>query len=79
MRFEIVNKSEKEAEIFIDDIIGWDDDNSWIGIKKKLAALAESKTEKIIVNIASQIPYLTIRLVAFLLSATGLFVLTPLA
>lgn len=53
MDLRIVNKSEKEAEIFIDGIIGWDDESSWVGMKKQLVAIAESKISKIIVNINS--------------------------
>jgi len=52
MDLRIVNKSDKEAEIFIDDIIGWDE-SSWMGIKKQLAAIADSKIQKLIVNINS--------------------------
>jgi ATP-dependent Clp endopeptidase proteolytic subunit ClpP len=52
MDLKIVNKSDSEAEIFIDDVIGWDE-TSWLGIKKQLTAIAESKTKKIIVNINS--------------------------
>ena len=59
MRFEIVNKSEKEAEINIDGAIGWDEDASWIGIKKQLADLVTSKITKITVNINSLGGYVT--------------------
>jgi len=59
MRFEIVNKSESEAEISIDGVIGWDDDASWVGIKKQLADLVNSKIKKITVNINSLGGYAT--------------------
>lgn len=52
MDLRIVNKSEKESEIYIDDVIGWDE-SSWIGIKKQLTAIADSKVTKIVVNINS--------------------------
>ena len=53
MELRIVNKTEKETEIDIEGVIGWDDEASWRNIKKQLLAVANSKATKIIVNINS--------------------------
>ena len=52
MDIKIVNKSDKEAEITIDDVIGWDE-SSWPAVKKQLTAIANTTSKKIIVNIMS--------------------------
>jgi len=53
MELRVVNKSEKETEIDIEGVIGWDDEASWRNIKKQLLAVANSNVSKIIVNINS--------------------------
>jgi ATP-dependent protease ClpP protease subunit len=53
MELRIVNKSEKETEVSIDGVIGWDDEATWGNIKKQLLDIANSKAKKIIVNINS--------------------------